>query len=60
MAANKQLPRFLVRQDASAENWMVWDRLMKRPAMLKGQCLVSLALSAAETLRDALNGDNGA
>jgi hypothetical protein len=60
MVANETAPRFLVRRDASAENWMVWDRLTKRPAMLKGQDLVSLALSAAENLRDTLNADNHA
>ena len=49
------LPRFLVRQDGSGTNWMVWDRLLKRPAKLKGEELVKLAFSAAEALRDSLN-----
>ena len=51
------LPRFLVRQDGSGTKWMVWDRLLKQPAMLKSEKLVKLAFSAAETLRDSLNAD---
>jgi hypothetical protein len=50
-------PRFLVRQDGSGTHWMVWDRLLKRPAFLKEQQLVKLTFSAAETLRDSLNAD---
>jgi hypothetical protein len=50
------LPRFLVRQDGSGTNWMVWDRLLKRPARLKGE--EKLSFSAAEALRDSLNADH--
>jgi hypothetical protein len=37
---------------------LVWDGLLKRPVELKGEELKDLALSAAETLRDALNADH--
>ena len=50
-------PRFLVRRDGTGSKWMVWDRVLKRPAVFKDEELVRLALSAAETLRDALNAD---
>lgn len=49
--------RFLVRRDSTGSKWMVWDRVMKRPAFFKDEELVRLALSAAENLRDALNAD---
>lgn len=54
-----QQPRFLVRPNNDGKTWMVWDRLLERPAMLKGEELDKLAFSAAETLRDTLNADNG-
>ena len=49
--------RFLVRQDGSGTHWMVWDRLLRRPARVKGEELVKLGFSAAETLKDSLNAD---
>lgn len=57
MVDEASAPRFLVRQDGSGTHWMVWDRLLKRPARLKGEELVKLAFSAAETLKDSLNAD---
>ena len=51
--------RFVVKQDSSSKSWMVWDRLLERPAMLKGEELSKLAFSSAETLKDTLNADNG-
>jgi hypothetical protein len=50
--------RFSVRQDGSGKTWLVWDGLLKRPAVLKGKELNDLAFSAAEALRDALNADH--
>lgn len=43
------LLRYLVRQNGSGDKWMVWDRLLKRPALLETQELDNLAFSAAET-----------
>jgi hypothetical protein len=50
--------RFTVKQDGSGKTWLVWDGLLKRPSVLKGEELKDLAFSAAETLRDALNADH--
>jgi hypothetical protein len=50
--------RFSVKPDGSSKTWLVWDGLLKRPAVLKGKDLNDLAFSAAEALKDALNADH--
>jgi hypothetical protein len=38
---------------------MVWDSHLEKPAEMKSEKLIGLALSTAETLRDSLNADRG-
>jgi hypothetical protein len=56
--AEPEKQRFTVKQDSSGKTWLVWDSLLQRPALLKGEELKNLALSAAETLRETLNADH--
>jgi hypothetical protein len=49
--------RFVVKQDGRGPTWVVWDGLLKRPAVLKAEKLEGLAFSAAEALGDTLNAD---
>lgn len=51
-------PRFTVKEDSTGMTWLVWDRLLGRPAVMKGEELKDLAFSAAETLKDTLNADH--
>jgi len=43
------MSRYLVRRGSTEDTWMVWDRLERGPAMLRGRQLVGFSREDAET-----------
>jgi hypothetical protein len=47
-------PRFVVRQGAIKNTWMVWDRQFRGPARIPGGYAIKLSEERARQIRDQL------
>ena len=60
MTEKASLSRFIVRQGAVTNTWMVWDRQTRRPARTGGALATNLSEEQARELREKLTRDQGA
>jgi hypothetical protein len=51
---DQSAPRFVVRQGAFRDTWMLWDREIRGPAEVPGSYAIKLSEKQAQYLRDIL------